>query len=351
MQELVGIGNEIKKYRNIFRMSQEDLSKVSGVDRAQLSRIESGEVLGVTYATIIKILSVFNATLKVRKLDDVDEELTLHPFVKWAGGKTQLLEVIESHLPEKFNRYFEPFVGGGALLFKLQPKAFSINDSNEELVSIYNCFLNDESYEELKKELEIHEQNHSEEYYYQIRELDKDPLFRAYPHYSRASRAVYLNKACFNGLYRVNSKGYFNVPSGKKKTVKCYDRENFNNLKKFFKSRKAVVTCVDFEDAVKNAMAGDFVYFDPPYDTLAEKKSFTAYSKECFGKDEQIRLANVFKKLSDKGVYVMLSNHNTEFIRELYKDFHINVIKAKRMINSKGDGRGEVEEVLITNYE
>ena len=162
---------------------------------------------------------------------------------------------------------------------------------------------------------------------------------------------IYLNKACFNGLYRVNSKGYFNVPSGKKKIVHCFDRKTFDNLNLFFKNRKPVITSIDFELAVKNAKAGDFVYFDPPYDTWEEKNSFTSYDKNAFGKEEQIRLAKVFKDLSNKGVYVMLSNHNTKFINELYKDFHITVVPAKRMINSKADGRGAVEEVIITNYE
>ena len=193
--------------------------------------------------------------------------------------------------------------------------------------------------------------NHSEEYYYQIRKMDQLEEFNKLPLYVRAARMIYLNKACFNGLYRVNSKGYFNVPSGKKKIVHCFDRKTFDNLNLFFKNRKPVITSIDFELAVKNAKAGDFVYFDPPYDTWEEKNSFTSYDKNAFGKEEQIRLAKVFKDLSNKGVYVMLSNHNTKFINELYKDFHITVVPAKRMINSKADGRGAVEEVIITNYE
>ena len=206
-------------------------------------------------------------------------------------------------------------------------------------------------FELLKQELLKHEENHSEEYYYQVREMDKLEGFSNLPIYVRAGRMIYLNKACFNGLYRVNSKGYFNVPSGKKKAVNCFDKKTFDNLNLFFKNRKPVITSIDFEEAVKNAKAGDFVYFDPPYDTWEEKNSFTSYDKNAFGKEEQVRLAKVFKELSDKGVYVMLSNHNTKFINELYKGFHMTVVPAKRMINSKADGRGEVEEVIITNYE
>lgn len=344
------IGSQIKNFRLEAGLSQEQLSKLCGIDRAQISRIESGEVTGVSYVTVDKIFNSLGHRLEPVKMD-TESKMLIHPFVKWAGGKTQLLDTIISHIPNSYNRYFEPFVGGGALLFKIQPSSFSINDSNEELICIYRCFQNDELFESLKKELIVHENNHSDEYYYSVREKDREPSFKDEPIYVRAARAIYLNKACFNGLYRVNSKGYFNVPSGKKKSVNCYDRDNFESLREFFKNRKSVITCDDFEKAVKNAKAGDFVYFDPPYDTWEDKESFTSYNKDAFGKDEQRRLAEVYKKLSDKGVYVMLSNHNTEFIRQLYKDFHINVVPAKRMINSKADGRGEVEEVLITNYE
>lgn len=346
---LSSLGNDIRNFRMEAGLSQEQLSTLCGMDRAQLSKIEKGIVIGVTFNTIVKIYDALG--MKLVPVKEEIKNLDVHPFVKWAGGKTQLLEVIESHLPETFNRYFEPFVGGGALLFKLQPKAFSINDSNEELICVYKCLENNELFELLKKELLRHEENHSEEYYYQVREMDKLEGFSNLPIYVRAGRMIYLNKACFNGLYRVNSKGYFNVPSGKKKAVNCFDKKTFKNLNLFFKNRKPVITSIDFEEAVKNAKTGDFVYFDPPYDTWEEKNSFTSYDKNAFGKEDQVRLAKVFKELSDKGVYVMLSNHNTKFINELYKGFHITVVPAKRMINSKADGRGEVEEVIITNYE
>ena len=346
---LSSLGNDIRNFRIEAGLSQEQLSTLCGMDRAQLSKIEKGTVIGVTFNTIAKIYDALG--MRLVPVKEEAKNLDVHPFVKWAGGKTQLLEVIESHLPETFNRYFEPFVGGGALLFKLQPKAFSINDSNEELICVYKCLENNELFELLKNELLKHEENHSEEYYYKVREMDKLEGFNELSIYVRAARMIYLNKACFNGLYRVNSKGYFNVPSGKKKVVNCFDKKTFDNLNLFFKNRKPVITSVDFEEAVKNAKAGDFVYFDPPYDTWEEKNSFTSYDKNAFGKEEQVRLAKVFKELSVKDVYVMLSNHNTKFINELYKGFHITVVPAKRMINSKADGRGEVEEVIITNYE
>lgn len=275
----------------------------------------------------------------------------MHPFVKWAGGKTQLLDKLVALLPKEYNHYFEPFIGGGALLFHVAPKDFTINDFNSELVQAYRCFSNPSDTEKLIERLKFHQDNHSEEHYYEVRSMDKSPDFLSLPTYERAARMIYLNKSCFNGLYRVNSKGFFNVPSGKKKNVVCYEEKNIQEITDFFGESKFEILNVDFEKAVVNAKKGDFVYFDPPYDTWENKDSFTSYAKNPFGKDEQRRLADCFKSLSDKGVYAMLSNHNTDFIRELYKDFNIHVVEAKRTINSKADGRGNVEEVIITNYE
>lgn len=345
------IGVEIKKYRNQSGLSQEELATLSGIDRAQISKIESGIVLGVTYATIERLIDSLNKQIQIVPKVEEKEKLQLHPIVKWAGGKTQLLNKINELLPKEFNNYFEPFVGGGAVLFNLQPKSFYINDTNTELMAVYNCFKNDALFLELKKKLHQHEENHSEEYYYEVRKEDQNELFEAFPLVDRAARMIYLNKACFNGLYRVNAKGFFNVPSGKKKAVKCFDEDNFNSIREYFKNNKSTILNEDFASAVKTAKKGDFVYFDPPYDTREEKDSFTSYDKNAFGKEEQVRLANCFKKLSEKGVYVMLSNHNTKFINELYKGFNIHVVPAKRMINSNAKGRGNVEEVIITNYE
>ena len=196
----------------------------------------------------------------------------------------------------------------------------------------------------------MHEANHSEDYYYQIRDLDrKKSVYNKMTMAEKAARCVYLNKACFNGLYRVSNKGYFNVPSGKKETVKCFDEKNIEALHKYFHKRKPVILCKDFEAALKTAKARDFVYIDPPYDLVGEQ-SFTSYTVGGFGKKEQERLRDVIKKLTERGVFVMASNANTEYVRELYKDFNIHVIHARRSVNSKGDGRGAVEEVIITNY-
>lgn len=275
----------------------------------------------------------------------------MHPFVKWAGGKKQLLDKLHSLMPKTYNRYFEPFIGGGALLFSVAPKDFVINDFNSELIQAYRCFTCEADFKKLLETLDFHQTHHSEEHYYEVRNMDKKPDFLSLPIYERAARMIYLNKSCFNGLYRVNSKGYFNVPSGRKKAVNCYEEENLKEISVFFSSSKFKIFNGDFQDAIGEVNAGDFVYFDPPYDTWEDKDSFTSYAKNPFGKEEQKRLANVYKELSEKGAYVMLSNHNTEFIRELYKEFNIHAVEAKRMINSKASGRGNVEEVIITNYE
>lgn len=278
------------------------------------------------------------------------KNMCMSPVVKWAGGKRQILEKLKANLPEKFNNYFEPFIGGGALLFDLAPKNATINDVNQELLAIYTCLKDDELYILMLEELDKHEKNHSEEYYYQVREWDRDPRFELEPLWKRAARAIYLNKSCFNGLYRVNAKGYFNVPSAKKEHVVTYSKANMEEIHEYFKDDNVTILSGDFVEATRNAHEGDFVYFDPPYDSWEDKESFTAYSKFDFNKDDQRRLADCFKDLTNRGVKCMLSNHNTAYINELYNGFNIQVIKAKRMINANAAGRGAVEEVIITNY-
>jgi len=345
-EQLVTLGSEIKTLRIENGLSQEELSKKAGIDRAQLSKIESGQINGVQYLTIDKIYESLGYLLSPTK----DKKTAPHPFVKWAGGKTQLLDVITSYMPKTFNTYYEPFVGGGALFFKLQPKRWVINDINFELYVTYACFRVDEYYKKLIADLEFHQAKHSEEYYYHVRDIVKNKKRLSLKEPEIAARFIYLNKACFNGLYRVNASGFFNVPSGKKKVVHCYDSANFENIKNFLSNTDGVILNDSYEEAVKTAKKGDFVYFDPPYDTWEDKDSFTSYNKDTFGKEQQKELAECYKRLDAKGVYVMLSNHNTKYIQELYKGFNIHVVPAKRMINAKGNGRGAVEEVIITNY-
>ena len=280
----------------------------------------------------------------------VVRNMCMSPVVKWAGGKRQIIDKIKAALPKDFNNYYEPFVGGGALLFELAPENAVINDVNQELLAIYKCLQDEELYKLMIGELDKHEANHSEDYYYEVRAWDRNPRFELEPLWKRAARAIYLNKACYNGLYRVNSKGYFNVPSAKKEKVKTYDAENLKEIHEYFSKENIQILSGDFVEATRTAKFGDFVYFDPPYDIPEGKDSFTAYSKFDFNKEDQRRLAECFDNLTKRGVKCMLSNHNTSYINELYNGFNIQVIQAKRIINSKASGRGAVEEVIITNY-
>ena len=271
------------------------------------------------------------------------------PFVKWAGGKRQIVDKLLMYAPDEFNTYYEPFVGGGALLFELSPKKAVINDSNKELINVYNVLRNEEKFKKMCSILNTYEKNNSEEFYYELRNKDRNKSsFDRLSDYKRAGRTIYLNKACFNGLYRVNSKNEFNVPFGKKTKVNTYDIGNLITVSNYLTMNDIKILNVDFEESVKDAQKGDFIYFDPPYDS--ETSIFNSYTEEGFGKEEQRRLAKVYKELSNKGCYVMLSNNNTTLIKELYKDFNIHIIEAKRSINSNGKKRGKVEEVIITNY-
>ena len=275
--------------------------------------------------------------------------LKAKPFVKWAGGKRQIIDELKKYIPDEFNTYYEPFIGGGALLFELAPKKAVINDSNAELMNVYQVLCDDSKFKKMCRVLNNYEANHSEEFFYEIRNKDKNKnTFNRLSDYTRAARTIYLNKACFNGLYRVNSKNEFNVPFGKKSKVNTYDGNNLITVSNYLTMNDIKILNKDFEEAVSYAKKGDFVYFDPPYDS--DNNIFTSYTEEGFGKEEQRRLAKVFKELDQKGVYVMLSNHNTILINELYKDYHIHVIEAKRNINSNGKKRGKVEEVIVTNF-
>ena len=277
----------------------------------------------------------------------------MQPFVKWVGGKRQLLPEIKKYLPKKYNTYYEAFVGGGALFFDLAPQKAVINDLNFELITTYECFKDKIEFNHLKEELSKFDYYHSESFYYRMRDDDEFKDLKSLCKYKIASRFIYLNKAGFNGLYRVNKKGAFNVPFGKKTTLKTFENDNFTDIYEFMNKSEITILNTDFEKAVATAKKGDFVYFDPPYSETHEgKTAFTSYTKNGFTDNDQKRLATCVKNLTSKGVFVMISNHDNSFIRELYKDtcFKIHTVKAKRNVNSKGDGRGLVPELIVTNY-
>ncbi|MBU3896612.1 MAG: DNA adenine methylase [Nanoarchaeota archaeon] len=273
-------------------------------------------------------------------------ETNIPTFVKWAGGKRQLLEQFKKFFPKEAERYFEPFVGGGAVaLYIIQKnnlKEVYLSDVNEELINCYNIIKN--NVEELILKLKQHKENHNKEYYYAIRELNPSILSDV----ERASRFIYLNKTCFNGLYRVNSKGKFNVPMGNYKNPSITKDNDLRCLSKLLKNVKILL--MPFDKVLDYARRRDFIYFDPPYFPLKKGKSFTTYTKDNFLEKEQIRLAEVFRELDKRGCKVMLSNSNTKFIKNLYKDYNIHTVKANRMINCDATKRGPISEVVVTNY-
>lgn len=279
----------------------------------------------------------------------------LTPFVKWVGGKRQLLPELLKRVPKNFNCYFEPFVGGGALLFALQPQKAYVSDLNEELINTYSVVKT--KYKILKEYLLLMEYGHSESFYKQISSIDRNDendqrlLSMKDSNILRAARFIYLNKAGFNGLYRVNSKGFFNVPSGQKVKVKTHEWPNIEKVANYLKTNNIKIKVHKFASILNYTSANDFVYLDPPYDYEPGKKGFDSYQKEGFGPKGQRMLADFCEQLNKKGVKFMVSNHNTRLIRELYKDFTIEVINAKRLVGGKGASREDVEEVIITNYE
>lgn len=273
------------------------------------------------------------------------------PFLKWAGGKRQLLPEIRKYIPKSFNIYYEPFVGAGALLFDIQPSKAVINDINKELIITYEQIR--DNIDKLIDALKTHRENHSDKYYYAVREKDRvenyllttDPV-------EIAARMIYLNRTCFNGLYRVNSKGYFNVPLGKYKNPNIVNENTLRAVHNYFNSMDFLnITDIDFKSVAVKAEKGDFVYFDPPYDPVSQTSSFTSYNESGFNKDDQIELANLFKELDAKGVYVLLSNSDTEFINDLYSEYRIEKVAASRNINSNGKSRGKINEILVIGNE
>ncbi len=266
--------------------------------------------------------------------------------VKWAGGKKQLLEQFKPLFPKKIKRYYEPFIGGGAVAFYIiknyKPQNVVLSDTNEELINAYNVIKND--VEELIKILKKYKIKHNKNTYYKVRLQDPTLLSET----SKASRFIYLNKTCFNGLYRVNLKGEFNVPMGQYNNPSICSENNLRELSKLLKN--VDIKLMSFEEILKYRKKGDFVYFDPPYYPLKKGKSFTTYQKGGFLDEEQKLLAEIFKKLDKKGCKVMLSNSDTKFIKNLYKDYKINFVKATRMINCDATKRGKVKEVVVTNY-
>ncbi|OFL49833.1 DNA methyltransferase [Nosocomiicoccus sp. HMSC067E10] len=279
------------------------------------------------------------------------KNLFLKPFIKWVGGKRQLLDVITNNLPKKINTYYEPFIGGGAVFFDLQHTPSIINDYNIELINVYKVIR--DNIDELIEELKNHSMNNSKAYYLEIRAWDRTDDYSKRTDVERAARFIYMNKTGFNGLYRVNKNNQFNVPYGKYKNPNIVNEGLLREVSEFLNDENIKIISGDFEDAVKDAQAGDFIYFDPPYAPLdLNLNNFVGYTDNGFGYDEQIRLRDLFVELDKRGCYVMLSNSSSEIIHELYKDYKDTtlIVGATRAVNSNAAGRGKVDEVIVKNY-
>lgn len=271
---------------------------------------------------------------------------TIPTFIKWAGGKTQLLNQFVDFFPKQFNKYFEPFLGSGAVFFYIKnlysDKEFFLSDNNQELINCYEIIKYD--VDGLLDLLKDHRSKHCKEYYYFQRGLDTKNISKM----EAVARFIYLNKTCFNGLYRVNSKGKFNVPIGSYKNPSIFQEKDLKEAQKLLQG--VTLKTMPFEEIINIAQQKDFVYFDPPYHPLSQTSSFTSYTSSSFSEKDQSRLADVYRELDKKGCKLMLSNSFSDFILELYSDYRIEKVSAKRMINCNGNGRGAIAEAVILNY-
>lgn len=272
----------------------------------------------------------------------------LRPLVKWVGGKRQLLPEITRLLPPTSLKgtYFEPFLGGGAVLFSLEPARAKVNDINVELINLYKVVRAQPS--ELIELVTSYP--HDKDFYYSLRGIDRDAdAWRSLTSLEQAARTLYLNRAGFNGLYRVNSKGQHNVPFGSNRHLN-FNAQNIRSVSDYLRNNNVVFTSADYREALSTARPGDFVYIDPPYDPITSTSSFTAYASGGFTRQNQVELRKEVDRLTREGVHVMLSNSATDFIKAEYAHYRIHIVKARRQVNSKPTVRGQVDEIIVTNY-
>lgn len=270
------------------------------------------------------------------------------PVLKWVGGKRQLIDSLRPLLPKRITTYYEPFVGGGALLFHLQPNTAYINDINPELIRVYTAIKDD--VDALIEELQQFE--NTSEQFYSVRDWDRNKAYYdSLSDVKKAARIIFLNKTCFNGLYRVNNAGEFNSPFGNYRNPNIVNAPVLRAVSSYFNAADIHMSCLDYEEVLKTIPKGAFVYLDPPYDPMSETSSFTGYSKDGFSRTDQIRLRECCDDLNARGVRFMLSNSATDFILDQYSEYNITIVKARRAINSVATKRGDVDEVVVRNYE
>lgn len=270
------------------------------------------------------------------------------PVVKWVGGKRQLLEDFDPLFPKSITSYCEPFLGGGAVLFKLQPNTAFVNDVNSDLIQMYEVIR--DNVNELIAALENHP--NEEDHFYCIRDWDRDKAqYENLTKIERAARIIYLNKTCYNGLFRVNNAGEFNTPFGHYKNPNIVNAPTLKAVSNYFQQAKIVFSSLDYAEVLAGVGKGTFVYLDPPYDPVSDTANFTGYSKGGFDRAAQIRLRECCDDLHRRGIKFMLSNSATDFIKNEYATYNVTIVKAKRAINSNAAKRGQVDEVVVRNYE
>lgn len=348
-----------------------EVCKVAGISYQQGSDILKQKTKGISFETLEKLCLILNCrisdilsfhsdtdgyisyllegfeeTENVKRLPQTKETDSPKPFLQWVGGKREMIKQYSPHFPVEYKRYWEPFLGGGALFFALSPNKSIVNDNNPELIRSYEAVR--DYPEEVIDLLALLRRKHSKDLYMAIRSIDrKIDILKDLKPYEIAARMIYLNQTCFNGVYRVNKQGQFNVPIGSSLNRVICDPEAIRKASKVLKGAR--IECVDFETLLKEAEKDDFVYLDPPYYPVSQYSDFTRYTKEKFYKHDQERLRDVFTALAEKGCYVMLSNSNAEYVRELYSDFNIIEVSSGRNLNSKSDKRGKITELLITS--
>jgi DNA adenine methylase len=308
---------------------------------------DPSELISFETSILKKEINKFPLTEHSKRITNSSADTEPKPFLQWVGGKREMIPQYKDYFPKKYNTYFEPFLGGGAMFFELAPEKAFLNDNNREL---YEAYKGVRDFPELVINiLDSLKYHHSKELYMRIRELDREyDLFNNFRDYEIAARLIYLNQTCFNGVYRVNQKGQFNVPIGSSLNRLISDANTILKASKVLK--KAHIECNDFEKVIANVQKGDFVFFDPPYYPVSQYSDFTRYTKEKFYQEDQKRLKDSIVKLTKIGAYLMLSNSDCDFVRNLYKNFNIYEMQSSRSLNCKSDKRGKVSELLITNY-
>lgn len=313
------------RFRNIKRIANASIDELT-------------DVKGIGPAKATQIKAAFELGKRVNGNHKPPE-----PFIKWAGGKSQMIDQYSAFFPPKYNKYLEPFVGGGAVFFHLKPNKSIVSDLNQDLIDCY-AIIKSNTWK-LIEILKQYQARHGKEFFNDLRNKYNANLLSRI---ERAAAFIYLNKTGFNGLYRVNSRGEFNVPFGDYKNPSIFDEANLLAVSKLLKS--AELYTMPFEKVLNYAEPDDFIYFDPPYYPLNETSKFTNYTKDNFLKKEQENLAAVFRALDKRGCEVMLSNSDTDFIKKLYKDYRIEKVRANRFINCDGEKRGAITELVILNY-